>query len=70
MDHNTLFPFPEMGFLFLDIHLKPEKCSGCKYWQDSKTTESNKLEANHRNIINSIGVKKFNVSSGFQNPHF
>jgi hypothetical protein len=43
MDHKTLFPVLEMGFLFLDIHLKPEKCSGCKYWQVIDRQESVKF---------------------------
>jgi len=52
MDHNTLFPFPEMGFLFLDIHLKPEKCSGCKYWQVICNLNSVKFEADFEHILN------------------
>jgi hypothetical protein len=38
MDYKTLFPVLEMGFLFLDIQLKPAICKGCSYWQVMSST--------------------------------
>jgi hypothetical protein len=56
MDYKTLFPVLEMGFLFLDIQLKPAICKGCSYWQEIYRGESVKFEADLEHIFNLAGV--------------
>ena len=46
------------GVFVLDIHLKPAKRSGCKYWQEIVRRESIKLGTILEHIINFAEVQR------------